>query len=118
MDDLEKLEVNMALAEKLEIPFYKEAINLIGEDILGVEKRKQEEKTEHSKITDKIDIGGEDCFQYYQARNTRMFLHPINNRCLIEEFLKESKKEDGDGDGDVEENDRVLPNKIIGKVVD
>jgi len=147
LEDLESLNVNVAMADKLEIPFYREAVNLVKEGVLEIESRRQCQKesddTKHDGFEKSADA--DECYQYYQTSNTRMFLHPINNRCLIEEFLNKSvenksverkrenssssfKKNNEEEESSAEDNQekettdeievRCLPGNITGKVVE
>lgn len=139
LEDLENLNVNIAMADKLEIPFYKEAINLVEESVLEIESKRQSQKVSVDAKLDGFEksITADECFQYYQTSNTRMFLHPVNNRCLIEEFLnkpidRKAKNHvettaEGNQDGKNQDEEEVtaedtgvrsLPKQITGKVVE
>lgn len=99
--DLERLEVHQALAEASEKPFYDEAGDIIQSEVRLLQDKIKEcsisgaigMMNENFKV-DKIEVGdGSDLYQYYQSPNARMFLHPINNRCLIEHFQELAHQE-------------------------
>lgn len=100
-EDLNALKNGLIYGEKSEIPFFLEAIEIVNFEIEHFSGKFEkfesgENLVKVDSVVDQVDDFenfGQNFVQYYQSKNSRMFLHPITKRLITDQFTKNHQKQ-------------------------